>query len=83
MIRRPPRSTLFPYTTLFRSAYLHEDEAYPGSDMIMTNSETGETIELSLKATENLNYIESALLKYPEFPILTTSEIPEIGRAHV
>src|SRR3989449_6841632 len=24
MIRRPPRSTLFPYTTLFRSAYLHD-----------------------------------------------------------
>src|SRR3712207_6999956 len=23
MIRRPPRSTLFPYTTLFRSAILH------------------------------------------------------------
>src|SRR3712207_8739680 len=26
MIRRPPRSTLFPYTTLFRSG--HEREAY-------------------------------------------------------
>src|SRR3989338_6750487 len=25
MIRRPPRSTLFPYTTLFRSARSHED----------------------------------------------------------
>src|SRR3712207_7376696 len=25
MIRRPPRSTLFPYTTLFRSARLHLD----------------------------------------------------------
>src|SRR3989442_6587077 len=24
MIRRPPRSTLFPYTTLFRSAVVHE-----------------------------------------------------------
>src|SRR5437667_3276723 len=24
MIRRPPRSTLFPYTTLFRSDVLHE-----------------------------------------------------------
>src|SRR2546423_1438561 len=24
MIRRPPRSTLFPYTTLFRSTILHE-----------------------------------------------------------
>src|SRR3712207_7282409 len=31
MIRRPPRSTLFPYTTLFRSdvALLVEDEARP------------------------------------------------------
>src|SRR5689334_23973899 len=25
MIRRPPRSTLFPYTTLFRSAYMAAD----------------------------------------------------------
>src|ERR1035438_4761900 len=24
MIRRPPRSTLFPYTTLFRSLFVHE-----------------------------------------------------------
>src|SRR2546426_9132554 len=35
MIRRPPRSTLFPYTTLFRSpdrghlAVVHRLEAYP------------------------------------------------------
>src|SRR3712207_7944534 len=26
MIRRPPRSTLFPYTTLFRSDRLHAEE---------------------------------------------------------
>src|SRR5437667_9735021 len=26
MIRRPPRSTLFPYTTLFRSASGHRDQ---------------------------------------------------------
>ena len=58
-------------------ASLHEKENHPGSDMIMKNTETGETIELSLKATENLNYIESSLLKYPKVPILTTSEIPE------
>src|SRR2546430_11290029 len=25
MIRRPPRSTLFPYTTLFRSNFLYEN----------------------------------------------------------
>src|SRR5258707_9284824 len=29
MIRRPPRSTLFPYTTLFRSLCLHLSERCP------------------------------------------------------
>src|SRR5258708_25384609 len=29
MIRRPPRSTLFPYTTLFRSGYFLVDEGVP------------------------------------------------------
>src|SRR5438552_11480536 len=29
MIRRPPRSTLFPYTTLFRSAQPYYVEAFP------------------------------------------------------
>ena len=28
MIRRPPRSTLFPYTTLFRSGLLEDLEQY-------------------------------------------------------
>src|SRR5690348_16241278 len=50
MIRRPPRSTLFPYTTLFRSHLHHEDFTgqyskfyliYPGSgwlrDMVQFN----------------------------------------------
>src|SRR5258708_21263398 len=29
MIRRPPRSTLFPYTTLFRSRLMHGAEVCP------------------------------------------------------
>src|SRR3712207_8803937 len=32
MIRRPPRSTLFPYTTLFRSREDTEDQDYQPSD---------------------------------------------------
>src|SRR2546430_9854219 len=28
MIRRPPRSTLFPYTTLFRSHVLHAEQVH-------------------------------------------------------
>ena len=59
------------------TAMLHEDESYPGSDMIMTNADTGETIELSLKATQSANYIESSLLKYPEIPIMVSSEVSE------
>src|SRR5690349_25044492 len=30
MIRRPPRSTLFPYTTLFRSENAHNDKSVHG-----------------------------------------------------
>src|SRR5258707_5022876 len=32
MIRRPPRSTLFPYTTLFRSLYLDARRSHWGPD---------------------------------------------------
>src|SRR2546426_11236994 len=35
MIRRPPRSTLFPYTTLFRSAGLLEKPYEPGELLLM------------------------------------------------
>src|SRR3712207_8180332 len=31
MIRRPPRSTLFPYTTLFRSLDVYGDEIFKGT----------------------------------------------------
>src|SRR2546426_11904733 len=34
MIRRPPRSTLFPYTTLFRSLW-HKDRTLGGADCVV------------------------------------------------
>src|SRR3989442_11851880 len=34
MIRRPPRSTLFPYTTLFRSAFVVLKEAATAADLM-------------------------------------------------
>src|SRR2546422_8495636 len=39
MIRRPPRSTLFPYTTLFRS--LHADDAAGGPDVALPSQRRG------------------------------------------
>src|SRR2546430_3332020 len=35
MIRRPPRSTLFPYTTLFRSAWEQPRDAIAGAALIL------------------------------------------------
>lgn len=56
-------------------AAMHDDESYPGSDIILTNTDTGETIELSLKATFSQAYVEQSLLRYPDVQIMTTSEV--------
>src|SRR3712207_1236501 len=36
MIRRPPRSTLFPYTTLFRSSSCHSSWSSPEAESCIT-----------------------------------------------
>src|SRR5258708_5158601 len=38
MIRRPPRSTLFPYTTLFRSQFFSEQEDRGNANVIVLGS---------------------------------------------
>src|SRR5438046_6320850 len=45
MLRRPPRSTLFPYTTLFRS-----DEPNPGPPLSRSRSHTPQTWTLATSA---------------------------------
>ena len=47
MIRRPPRSTLFPYTTLFRST---EEKAILMSDVGITPSNDGSVVRLVIPA---------------------------------
>src|SRR5438552_5439170 len=37
MIRRPPRSTLFPYTTLFRSAVVSDGSLYIGAHRLIAH----------------------------------------------
>src|SRR2546426_6875978 len=49
MIRRPPRSTLFPYTTLFRSAYTGG-----GTDLYLTLRD-GEVHEIKRTDPEHFN----------------------------
>src|SRR2546422_3015274 len=53
MIRRPPRSTLFPYTTLFRSA-----QTLVLVDGVILNSPTAGLFDFSNLTTDNIERIE-------------------------
>src|SRR2546427_4052341 len=63
MIRRPPRSTLFPYTTLFRSVQRadagvprpreHELPGAPGGDHLVIDQVRGESGEREVRATQD------------------------------
>src|SRR3712207_9469001 len=48
MIRRPPRSTLFPYTTLFRSAVMGVNTPERDDDEFLVISEPGRGVHLSV-----------------------------------
>src|SRR3989441_10319449 len=66
MIRRPPRSTLFPYTTLFRSLYVNmvrAGEAGGVLDVILQR-----LVEFERSADELRSYLVSALI----YPVLLT-----------
>src|SRR3712207_7521830 len=54
MIRRPPRSTLFPYTTLFRSI----DFTYTNIDLNQLLSDLRQLFQMRIAHTEKNNKIE-------------------------
>lgn len=58
-----------------QSARLHPDFNHAGTDIVFTNLATGDTIEVQIKATSSAGYIEDTLLRYPDHPIILTSEI--------
>src|SRR3712207_8226321 len=45
MIRRPPRSALFPYTTLFRSDPTNPDVVYAGAESFFKSIDGGQTFK--------------------------------------
>src|SRR2546429_6400089 len=51
MIRRPPRSTLFPYTTLFRSLGFGLMQYGAGSAVVMTGGQPGFLTDIYLSGT--------------------------------
>src|SRR5947209_16713759 len=67
MIRRPPRSTLFPYTTLFRSPRVGRDgavqaEVYAGWDAVMRGEPDRKSTRLN-SSHANISYAVFCLKK--------------------
>jgi len=58
-------------------AVLHADRRHPGTDMVIRNTDTGEELAVSLKATDNPSYVLDSLDRYPDDPVLVTSEVGE------
>src|SRR3712207_3307237 len=56
MIRRPPRSTLFPYTTLFRSEGSGIEEPLPGGiDAAVAAARAADVVLLAIGESENMS----------------------------
>src|SRR3712207_9454789 len=60
MIRRPPRSTLFPYTTLFRSEHALRDVTALGGGTLLTLLTVVVCVYLSLAGRRDLSLFTAA-----------------------
>src|SRR3989449_4676783 len=98
MIRRPPRSTLFPYTTLFRSLILASSAPLPPRSQLQALSPDGQRVwikrgDVHAERPEDvlaspLDQVADTLQAFRArgIPWVALQEHipgPEIGRAHV
>ena len=59
------------------TAALFTDTNHPGTDVILTNEQTGESIAVQLKATDSESYVYDWVENHDEGEILVTEEIAE------
>src|SRR5690554_7299970 len=78
MIRRPPRSTLFPYTTLFRSVEMTDK----GIDMITDSTEDNQFFVLPDIAAE-LSSLENGSLSEEEKAQAKDRKSTRLNSSHV
>src|SRR5258708_17022738 len=80
MIRRPPRSTLFPYTTLFRSVYVAEDPlttVVRGTGIVLEELDTLKRSEEHTSELQSPDHLVCRLLLEKKKP--TTARAPSGG----
>ena len=56
---------------------LYEDSNHPRVDLKITDINTGKSLGIQLKASENKNYIDSTLKKYPDTEIIVPKGVAE------
>src|SRR5438445_1603509 len=59
MIRRPPRSTLFPYTTLFRSNIETPDSSLADGQRVEFESQVGRKGQPGIRSEEHTSELQS------------------------
>src|SRR5438477_13141678 len=59
MIRRPPRSTLFPYTTLFRSHLIHSGEVASATAAITPAGSPHSALAATKRSEEHTSELQS------------------------
>src|ERR1051325_12020345 len=81
MIRRPPRSTLFPYTTLFRSgcSSIVSAPGLPFAAMIASRSERSEEHTFELQSPYVISYAVFCLKKNTSLGTTPSSRVGEAG----
>ena len=57
------------------TASVFADTNHKGTDIMLTDDETGEILEVQLKATDDVAYVNDWIEEYPDGEILVTDEI--------
>src|SRR2546430_5335592 len=92
MIRRPPRSTLFPYTTLFRSVGPHNDHGWSQAHdqgRLYVQQQLGSKVQTTYKRSEEhtselqsqSNLVCRLLLEKKKKRPVTHAKCPSVKRA--
>src|SRR3712207_8292808 len=75
MIRRPPRSTLFPYTTLFRSKKISLRTRNLTSDTLKVNDKRGNPVEIAANVVWRVQDSAQALFDVEDYAAFVNIQI--------
>src|SRR3989449_11245124 len=84
MIRRPPRSTLFPYTTLFRSRHEHRGTAEDDLGRASLERRLADLVLLAqqVAAVQIYPVRDAAALEHPAGRIPRRLDVPAVDETH-